>query len=1110
MTRSARLLPLPPEHRQPLRLTALACALSVITAITAGEAAAALSETSFHAVPRAVAPRPWLTDQAARARSIGRIDIERDALRRMLLMRPHDPGLRLEAVRLELADPAADPDRIAELVATVCAISKDEHCRQARAAVALATGPMAEKISQARMLFLAGQTEAAVKIFEEAFAGTGGRPPEDATGLEYWTMVLALPAREAEARREMEALIARAADSGATLLAERGRSILDRHNFERMVEDAVAGINQNRSRAKSATGLRRALELAPDDPRADYWRRSLNGALFWLGVDRGDELLARGRYAAAARAYREAAPYRPGLPYAHLGLANVARAQQRWDEVRSHLRAALSACGDASAAERRRVARLLAELPADIAMARAESFSRDAGRAASAGDAAREAEYMERAFAIRAPTPWEVYSLADAHLRAGDTEKALETWERWAPKAGTLSAEEAADWDWPHALFLSNAGRTREAAEIAGRHSGAAARTDGWTALGSELSSAERLADLARSLEEGFTLERADALAAEGDVAAAADTLASIQPTEGWLVAKLARWQEAAGCRTEAVRLWQSLESDPDLGREARMNTIRLMMAGTPAERDAALARLDALMNEQELDELTPAGLVTLADLLSEAGRMDAARPLYARAGEAFEREDRSAWLVLGAPADAAAQDGALSSRTEENAMALRTAAMALEKSDPQRALSLYRLAFVSAGLLPMEEKDSTEAFTRATRTKDDDNEAGWLTVSLKSRAAELQLAQTPVVTTGLRVTRDSGTSGYSDLSTFTWMKELRMPALEGEFTLRADTAYWNVGDLTLNTPWTTAVGTCWAAGCTDPGIGHDLGESVAVAWRNDRFAFDIGTTPMGFRETNVTGSAAWSWQTGTSGWTVIAYRRPKTSSLLSYGGLRDPGTGWTWGGVMRTGGRLSWSHDEGGANGFWAFVSYEKLDGKNVADNHAVQAMAGWYRRLVDLPNRETTAGLSVMYWGFGKDLSDYYYGQGGYFSPERYFSAGLSLSDARRTDDWSWILEGRLGVSHSTSPERDRYPLRAGMPAIQDLYARDAAESSTGIGLTLRGAFEHRLSRRVVVGGEAEYQHADGYVPLVATLWLRWYLDDWAGDLPLPPVAPIPYSEW
>ena len=82
--------------------------------------------------------------------------------------------------------------------------------------------------------------------------------------------------------------------------------------------------------------------------------------------------------------------------------------------------------------------------------------------------------------------------------------------------------------------------------------------------------------------------------------------------------------------------------------------------------------------------------------------------------------------------------------------------------------------------------------------------------------------------------------------------------------------------------------------------------------------------------------------------------------------------------------------------------------------------------------------------------------------------------------------------------------------MPLLSDLYAREAADSSVGIGLSARAAFERRLADRWFLGGEFIYQKSDGYTPVLATLWLRYTLNDWAGDLPLPPVAPEPYSEW
>uniref|UniRef100_UPI00197D9144 cellulose synthase subunit BcsC-related outer membrane protein n=1 Tax=Pseudomonas viridiflava TaxID=33069 RepID=UPI00197D9144 len=90
-------------------------------------------------------------------------------------------------------------------------------------------------------------------------------------------------------------------------------------------------------------------------------------------------------------------------------------------------------------------------------------------------------------------------------------------------------------------------------------------------------------------------------------------------------------------------------------------------------------------------------------------------------------------------------------------------------------------------------------------------------------------------------------------------------------------------------------------------------GPSVAVGWKNDQVAVDIGHTPQGFEVGNWLGGVAYSGAWKSVGWTLTASRRPMTNSVISYAGAVDPVTGLRWGGVTSNGFTLSLSHDEGG-----------------------------------------------------------------------------------------------------------------------------------------------------------------------------------------------------
>ncbi len=121
----------------------------------------------------------------------------------------------------------------------------------------------------------------------------------------------------------------------------------------------------------------------------------------------------------------------------------------------------------------------------------------------------------------------------------------------------------------------------------------------------------------------------------------------------------------------------------------------------------------------------------------------------------------------------------------------------------------------------------------------------------------------------------------------------------------------------------------------------------------------------------------------------------------------------------------LSLSHDEGGVDGVWASLGQHWLVGKNVEDNHKNTAMAGYDDRLVERADERMRTGLTVMYWSYDKDLSEYTLGQGGYYSPQQYFSIGVPLNYAFRTPNWSVSLESSVGWSYAQTKSNDLYPL-------------------------------------------------------------------------------------
>ncbi|WP_211278751.1 cellulose synthase subunit BcsC-related outer membrane protein, partial [Pantoea deleyi] len=213
-------------------------------------------------------------------------------------------------------------------------------------------------------------------------------------------------------------------------------------------------------------------------------------------------------------------------------------------------------------------------------------------------------------------------------------------------------------------------------------------------------------------------------------------------------------------------------------------------------------------------------------------------------------------------------------------------------------------------------------------------------------------------------------------------------------------------------------------------------------------------------------------------------------------------------GGVVATGGSIGLSYDQGGAHGVWGDISAHQISGKNVADNSRERLMGGYYYKLINSDNRRATVGLNTMLWHYQKDLSDYTFGQGGYYSPQQYLSFSVPVTWRQRTENWSFDLGGSLSWSHSATHAQQRYPVNPGFT----LASNPSSASSTGggVGYTLQAVVERRLTSDWFIGAGVDIQQAKDYTPSHGLLYVRYAAGGWEGDLDMPPQPLIPYADF
>ncbi|MDX7828960.1 cellulose synthase complex outer membrane protein BcsC [Aeromonas caviae] len=835
--------------------------------------------------------------------------------------------------------------------------------------------------------------------------------------------------------------------------------------------------SRNDQRALAIAQFERVL-AHPEVTDKDKWRSLLATNRYWLLVSQGRSALEREQWDEAATLYRRAIAQDGREPEAWLGLGDSERGRHRDADAESAYRKAL-AMGSARERALARLFDLYKEQDPARALALLEQQGppgmQAEGRRLKAGLLQEEADQLDRtgklAAALRlreqalALTPeevWLAYRVADTRARlgeAGSGERLLR--ERLAahPQDATLR--------YATALYLSGQDKMVEARGVL-----AAIPRSGWT---------QDMDALDQRLARDEVLARARARHEAGDDEGAERLLQPLLPDEEASL-MLAEWATDRGAYALAEQRYQEVLARTPQQPEARLGMAEL------AQARGDLAKARHWLPAWPVSPLPPEGANyyrRVANLYQALGEGETARAIFTD----YEP------LVALQPA------------SQQTALFWRDAArQRVAEHDVEGALVRDSKGLVAAGLAPREDLEGGE-LTRLARSQDGE---GWLASGLRSDLDRHYRQSQTTFSLDSDYWGSSGTGGYSDLRALTQMAQLDTPLAGGTVFGRLELVDMDAGDLP-DSPYRAQFGTCAARDCRGDAHQQSRGTTLAAGWQRGAWAFDLGTTPLGFEVVDWVGGATLTGDWHTLGWGMTLSRRPVGSSLLSYGGTVDPGTGISWGGVRANGIRLDLSRDLGGAVGFWGSAQQHLLTGKNVPDNWRTRLMGGGYYKLVNETHRRASVGLSTMLWHYQQDLGGYTLGQGGYYSPQGYFSLSVPVSYRQRTPDWSWELGGSGSWSYARTDDSRRYPLEGLLPAgLPDRNAPVKGGSSSGFGYTLNGVVEHRLTEHWRIGGRVDIQQADDYAPSHVTLFLRYTFKPWQGDLDMPPRPLTPYADF
>jgi tetratricopeptide (TPR) repeat protein len=375
------------------------------------------------------------------------------------------------------------------------------------------------------------------------------------------------------------------------------------------------------------------------------------------------------------------------------------------------------------------------------------------------------------------------------------------------------------------------------------------------------------------------------------------------------------------------------------------------------------------------------------------------------------------------------------------------------------------------------------------------------------AHARERAARARPWAETGIFFTRRSATEGLSSLRGTEVPTRLSWPLARGGIAFaQADEVRIDggspsaadapqLGSLLVNAP----------QGAFDA---RSRGTSLAAGWRGEDHRLDLGLVGAGgFAVRNWVGGWRGGFDLGAAQASVQAWRRVLTGSRLSYAGEIDPGTGIAWGGVTDNALSARLAREFAGSWNASTTLTFSSLQGRHVRQNTALQSRTTLERTIAQAPGLALRAGAVATYWHYARNENFTSLGLGGYYSPQRYASLGLSLALDYDRAPWSATLRATPSRSWTREDSAPWYPLD---PALQSRAgeARHAASTGGGLAGSLHAAFQVGLAPGWSAGGTLDIDRSAYYAPTTAMLFLRWAF---AGPIsPALPVAPVPVSRF
>ena len=639
-----------------------------------------------------------------------------------------------------------------------------------------------------------------------------------------------------------------------------------------------------------------------------------------------------------------------------------------------------------------------------------------------------------------------------------------------------------------------------------------------------------------------YSVRQADLLREKGDLVAAYDTLAPAlaqRPDDPVAVGALARMYLANGNSAKAIELYKPL-----LAKAPDDAQLQIGMA-------QALSKSGDRRGAETATETALALAPNDAQVLASAAAIFRAQGKNAKAGELYARA-----LALQAPVKVQANPfaGAVAANPFVGTSGQRSRSHLSEADFSQiPEPAQVQIAALADDSKPAPLDDEVQPRRRGldderrvtvARPLDPQEEAR---KSMQSALDQIKQERSPRITQGVTIRTNDSESGLSKITDVETPLEISLPVGDNRIALRVTPVSLNAGavkdsaktrfggpndvqmaavqDLLATQPDADSLNTALGDLNGSAGRQKDSGVGLALGWEMPALGLkaDLGVSPMGFLYSTPVGGVSIDrpFREGSNfRYGASLSRRAVNDSLVSFAGAEDARSGLKWGGVTANGGRLQLGYDNGDY-GVYGYAGLYKLLGHNVEDNTRIEGGSGIYWYLLNDDTRQLTTGLGVTAIRYDNNQGNFTYGNGGYFSPQNFFSIGVPFSWSQRTDRLSYTLRGSVGLQHIEQDSTPYFPndsaMQAQLEQVSQVFAASgsslatqyAGQNKTGIGYNLGAAAEYRLGNNYFLGGSFGMDNAQDYKQWTGGLYLRYMFEDFTGRMPMP-VSPYlsPYS--